>query len=313
MTKEENMKINVVENIKDAKLITHAGTFHADEVFATIVLNYALDDEKINLSRVLDIENAKEDAIIYDIGGGKFDHHQKGGNGIRKDGVPYASFGLIWKEYGRKCLENLNVEKEVINDSLEMIDKKLIEAIDAIDNGELSLIAKPKIDVNTISDLIGKFNSNWDEDETQNNRFLEAIEFADKIFIRTVRSIESKLKARSYIEEAIKKSENDILVLDTFMPWKEWLLYSKNKKAKDILYVVYKSNREGYSVQTVPKGLNTFENRKSLPKEWSGLRGKDFKKKTGVKTATFCHNACFICGAEEKEDAIKLAKIAVES
>ena len=29
-----------------------------------------------------------------------------------------------------------------------------------------------------------------------------------------------------------------------------------------------------------------------------------------IKTAKFCHNACFICTAETKEDAIKMAEIA---
>ena len=43
--------------------------------------------------------------LVYDIGGGEFDHHQAGGNGQRDNGVKYASCGLIWKSYGKKYLE----------------------------------------------------------------------------------------------------------------------------------------------------------------------------------------------------------------
>ena len=307
------MNINMVDEIEKADLITHSGTFHADEVFATVTLYYALGEKHINIIRCAKIDGAKENAIIYDIGGGEFDHHQLGGNGKRKDGVSYASFGLIWKKYGKKFLKQIGIEKELIDEELKIIDKKIVEGIDAIDNGEVEITSSPKIDIKTISDLIGIFNSRWDEDGMQDEHFKEAVDFANIVLTKTAKLVDAKLKARSYVEDAIEKSHDRILVLNKFMPWKEWLLYSENPKAKDILYVVYPSNRGGYNAYTVPLSLNTFENRKSFPVNWSGLRGKELEKVTGVKTATFCHNACFICGAEEKEDAIKLAKIAVES
>ena len=33
--------------------------------------------------------------IVFDIGRGEFDHHQKDSR-IRENGVPYAAFGLLW-------------------------------------------------------------------------------------------------------------------------------------------------------------------------------------------------------------------------
>ena len=94
------------------------------------------------------------------------------------------------------------------------------------------------------------------------------------------------------------------------MPWKSLVLNSENEKAKEILFVVFPSNRGGYNVYTVPKEEGSFENRKSLPKEWAGLRDEKLQEVTGIKTARFCHNACFICTAETKEDAMKLANLA---
>lgn len=102
------------------------------------------------------------------------------------------------------------------------------------------------------------------------------------------------------------------MVLDKFMPYQEFVLESSNKKAKKILYVIFKSNRKGYTIKAIPKELGSFVNRKKFPDEWCGLRNEELQKVTGVKTATFCHNAGFICVADQYEDALKLARLAVE-
>ena len=47
-----------------------------------------------------------------------------------------------------------------------------------------------------------------------------------------------------------------------------------------------------------------------FPKEWAGLKDKELQKVTTVETARFCHNKCFICAVDTKDDALKLAKIA---
>ena len=142
---------------------------------------------------------------------------------------------------------------------------------------------------------------------------MKAIEIARAIFDNKIGSVISKCKAKVYVEKAIEESEGGIIVLDKFMPYQEFVLESDNPKAKDILYAVFKSNRGGYNVKAIPKTLGSFENRKKMPQEWAGLRNEELQKVTGVATATFCHNAGFICVAKTLDDAIKLAKMAVES
>ena len=75
-----------------------------------------------------------ENTIIYDIGFGKYDHHQKGGNGVRKNGVPYAACGLIWKDFGKdliaKTASNMDIELtyEEVNKIRNVIDEtQLVE------------------------------------------------------------------------------------------------------------------------------------------------------------------------------------------
>lgn len=95
--------ISITNNVNDATVITHAGVFHADDVFATVILSKVR--ENVVVARVQRVpDNLSADVVVYDIGGGKFDHHQRGGNGARPNGVPYASCGLLWKEFGPQDL-----------------------------------------------------------------------------------------------------------------------------------------------------------------------------------------------------------------
>ena len=63
-------------------LITHSSKFHADDVFSTALMLILNPNAKV--TRTLEPEIAEEvyksrneSYIIYDIGRGEFDHHQK--------------------------------------------------------------------------------------------------------------------------------------------------------------------------------------------------------------------------------------------
>lgn len=306
--KENKIHISQIEN---ANLITHSGTFHADEVFSTIVLKNILDKE-IFLCRTnfVNVDLVNDAAVVYDIGGGFLDHHQLGGNGERANGIKYASFGLVWREYGKKFLEI--VGSQFIDEVWESIEYKLVQAIDAVDNGQLNVIKEDGYIVYTISDYISTFNVKWDEDsQSQDDYFIQTVEIIEKIFESLVKDEEVKQKAKKEIELAINESKEGILILDKYISWKECLLDSTNPKAKEIYFVVFPSTRGGYNVYTVPVEVGSFESRKLLPESWAGLQDDELQNVTGVESAVFCHNARFICSAKTKEDAIKLAQIAI--
>lgn len=301
--------IELVKNINDAKFVTHAGKFHADEVFGTILLEKIY--KEIKLIRVPEVDNLDlQNKVVYDIGGGKFDHHQLGGNGQRKSGIKFAAFGLLWREYGKKYLEEINAKN--IDDCFYMFDKNFVQFIDAGDNGQIKY---ENIDIKlvTLSDIIEGFNPNWNEEIDTDKKFEEALMLAREIFENKIESTIAKCEAKGLVEKAIENSENGIMILDKFMPYQEFVLESKSKKAKEILYAIFKSNRKGYTIRAIPEKLGSFENRKRFPKEWAGLRNEDLQRVTGVKTASFCHNAGFICVADEFEDALRLAEIAVNN
>ena len=300
--------INVVKDFEQAKYVTHAGKFHADEVFSTILLEKLFGD--IDVIRLPEVDAFNLDGkLVYDIGGGEFDHHQIGANGERANGIKYAAFGLLWQRYGKELLEKLGVED--IENTFNMFDKNFVQFVDAGDNGQIPF-ENIDIKLETVSDIIEGFNPNWDEDVDSDIKFKEATDIARMIFDNKISSVIAKCKAKEFVEEAIENSKDGILILNQFMPYQEFVLESQNPKAVDILYAVFKSNRNGYNVRAIPSKLGSFENRKKLPAKWCGLRNEALQKVTGVETATFCHNAGFICVAETMEDAIKLAELAVK-
>lgn len=305
------MHIEIVKNIEEADICTHAGIFHSDEVFATVMLGKVLkrwspNKERLKVMRVTKVpENVNRYVKVVDIGGGELDHHQKGGNGVRANGVPYASCGLVWKEYGLTILFN-TIDPSWV---WEYIDSKLVQGIDARDNG-----IKTESDSFTISDAISAFNPTWDglkgnEDEC----FIKAVEFAEQVLNNLMLNAMAMARARKEVERAIDGAYEHIMLIGKGVQWTELIFDSENPKAKEIYFAVSRSSRGGYNIQAVPDKKGSFGQRKPLPGAWRGLSGLELQKVTGVETATFCHSAGFICGAEKFDDALEMARLAINA
>ena len=83
-----------------AKGFTHGGKFHADDVFSTALLQIVRPDIQVTRGFVVPDDF---DGIVYDVGGGMFDHHQEPRE-TRPNGVPYAAFGLLWQVLGAQLV-----------------------------------------------------------------------------------------------------------------------------------------------------------------------------------------------------------------
>lgn len=163
--------ITIVEE-KDAKFITHAGSFHADDVMATVLLEILYED--VSLARVAEIDEKDTDAFVYDIGLGKYDHHQD--DKVRRDnGIAYSSVGLIWRDYGMQILEKLGIQ-DYIEDYFYDIDDQIIMPIDALDNGEGERISM------TISSVISISNPFWNSPISGDEAFLKSVDFMRTVF-----------------------------------------------------------------------------------------------------------------------------------
>ena len=301
------INIKITKDISEANAITHSGKFHADEVLATVILGKAM--KEIRVCRTFEPPKYyNKNVVVYDIGFGEFDHHQKNGNGRRANDVPYAACGLIWRKFGHYIVEN-----SIMPGLLwKIIDRDIIQGIDAIDNGEKIKADYPVQPLN-ISRIIANFNPTWDSDEDFDDAFLKAVLFAETIFDQIVINTESKLKAQQIVEDAIEQSKNHIMILKENVPWQELFYYSNNIKADDIWFTVYPSKRGGFNWQGINKRYDIKNMRKEVPEEWKGASAKHLRKITNVKTATFCHQKGFIGGAETFEDTLKMVEIAINS
>ncbi len=302
----EVVEIEMVDNENEATFITHSGTFHADEVMATIILLNKFGSMK--LFRCTKPQNDK--AFIYDVGFGTFDHHGIDFDETRENGIKYASCGLVWKTFGKDIVSKLNVED--IASFVQSVDKNLIMDIDRDDNGQ-TLENEPEIKLQNIPNLIASFNPLWNDLSSETDRFLDAMAFANTIFNNMINKMISKEEARKIVEEKIEESKNGILILDNYMPWKDIVLTSNKTKAKDILYAIFPSKRGGYNVVATPVEPGSFEIKKPFPEKWAGLEGEELQKISGVDTITFCHKNLFICACKTLEDAIRIAKIALNN
>lgn len=297
--------VRIVKDIKEANCVTHSGTMHADEVFATAFLSLYKKD--INLYRTSEIDHTKyENILIYDVGRGEFDHHQEDRK-IRENGIPYCSLGLLWKTFGRDFLEKKSIEN--VDEVFLEIDKDFIEGIDAIDNGIFPKV-EAEFKIRNLADVIKLFNPSFGSDEEESTQFLKAVDVAEKIFEEEIININGRVKAKKIVEGKIPEAiQKHYLELDGFMPYEE-AIYN-NDPDQQIYFVVYPSNRGGYAAKTIYKSSDDHIARIPFPEEWAGL-GKELASVTGVKGATFCHLGRFIISATTKEAIILLVEQAIQ-
>lgn len=312
-----------VENIK--MLVTHSGVFHADDVYSTAFLylciissknppltkamiknisNYIktrmdknqclLCDNTINhfssyifpfilRTHKLDEYDANT-TIIYDIGNGEFDHHQVDAK-RRPDGTKYASFGLLFKEYGHLLIPDENAR--------ETFDEWFVKAIDNADNGVSS---------NLISSAVSAFMPNWNESNSQinvNKSFMDAVSSAINILGRLILKTNANCEATEILEKSpvIETDGGKILILEKYLPFNTWAFNN------GFMAAVYPSNRGGYNCCVVsdPKGGNICR----FPVEWRGCTdSKKFEAMTELKTITFCHASGFMIAADDEIEAV---------
>ncbi|MCK5096009.1 MAG: MYG1 family protein [Candidatus Pacebacteria bacterium] len=300
---------------KETVIVTHSGSFHTDDVFAVATIKLFLGDVPCRIVRTRDMEIIKKGDFVVDVGNvydsekNCFDHHQQeGGAGARDNGIPYSSFGLVWKKFGEKLCES----KEVAN----IIEKRLVYPIDASDNGvETYIKSSEELTPYTVHNIIGIFYPTQKEEEKGQNfdtAFTEALEIAQKILSREIQLARDKKDGEVFVEKAYDEAEDKrIIVIDGRYPWETVLSHYPEP-----LYVVSPDSQGDnfWKVKAVREDPEaSFKNRKDLPKSWAGKRNEELAKVTGVSDATFCHNKCFIAVAGSKEGALNLAKLAINS
>lgn len=280
---------------KNASAFTHSGKFHADDVFSAALLLYL--NPEITITRGNQVPENYE-GLVFDIGRGQYDHHQKNSR-IRDNGVPYAAFGLLWEKLG----------PEILGEELALkFDESFVQPLDINDNtGEK----------NELATLIGNFNPGWDSKSSNDEAFFQAVSVAGMILENKFERYLGNERADRRVEEVLTEhaaslasgdtpAENtNILILPEFIPCQ------KRLSETNIAFVIFPSNRGGYCIQPQKKEYS-MNYKCSFPVEWLGLENEELVVATGLKSAGFCHKGGFLMTTGELADAVQVCRISME-
>ncbi|TIB08267.1 hypothetical protein E3P89_02353 [Wallemia ichthyophaga] len=338
---------------------THNGVFHADEALAVFLLRL-LPEYKASrrfcrkllyqlttnaaVTRTRDINILNQMDIVVDVGDvydhdkKRYDHHYRGFNEVfgHNHNTKLSSAGLIYKHYGKKIISGhlgWNEDEERTLQIWLKVYREFIEALDAIDNG-VSLYPTvenlPEAAYRNRTDLssrVGKLNSNWNEEFTEQSqmvRFEEASKLTGKEFLESVDQYAKVwLPARDIVVDALSKrnqvdDSGKIILFETFCPWidhyfeLEHLDQFQIKQGEEPLYALLPDGSKGWRVRGIPPNSTTFALRKPLPEPWRGLRDEKLAEVSGVPGTIFCHASGFIGGNDTFEGALEMARKAVQ-
>jgi uncharacterized UPF0160 family protein len=309
-------------------IVTHGGKFHADDAWAVAVLNVLFPESEVIRTRDPAIIETADFAVdvggIWDPANGRFDHHQKGFSATRSTGVPYASAGLVWKEYGARCVGALaasHAAHQLTEDeALQIayaIDADIVQYLDLSDVGA----AKNAPGGYGLSAVISGFNPNWlDEqrigygdaaDAYRLSQFRRAMDILTDIMTNSVKYRVGALISVEQVRQSEVLEGGKVLFLkNSALPWSAVV----RKEMPEVLFVIsHNLAEQRYMLHTVPVSPENFTARADLPEAWAGLRDAELAAVTGVPDAGFCHNGRFIAAAKSFEGVRAMAELALQA
>ena len=309
-------------------IVTHSGSFHADDAWAVAALKILFPQADVvrtrDPARVEAADFAVDVGGIWDAATGRFDHHQKGFSGARPSAVPYASAGLVWKEYGARCVaalaiahtgQHLTDEKTV--EMAQAIDADIVQYLDLSDVGA----AKNAPGSYGLSAVVSGFNPNWlDEqrlgygdaaDAYRLGQFMRAVELLTDIMINAVKYRVGATLSVEQVRKAEVLEDGRVLFLKNGgVPWSQVV----RKEMPKVLFVIsHNIAEQRHMINTVSVSPDSFKARADLPEAWAGLRDAELAAVTGVPDAGFCHNGRFIASAKSYEGIRTMAKLALQA
>jgi uncharacterized UPF0160 family protein len=307
-------------------IVTHSGKFHADDAWAVAVLNILFPDCELIRTRDQAVIEAADFAVdvggIWDPASGRFDHHQKGFSGARSSGVPYASAGLVWRDYGARCVAALaaaHTGHALSEDSAQnfayAIDADIVQYLDLSDVGA----AKNAPGGYGLSAVVSGFNPNWLDEQRMGYgpeaeayrlaQFRNAMALLTDVMINAVKYRVGAMLALEQVRQSEQLEEGKLLMLEnSALPWSAVV----RKEMPKVLFVIsHNLAEQRYMIHTVPVSADSFKARADLPLAWAGLRDAGLAAVTGVADAGFCHNGRFIAAAKSFEGIRAMASQAL--
>ena len=317
----------MVSALKRPRVVTHAGPFHADELFGVAVFCSCEREQSPRVerlrrdrlkARMIDWEARGISVLaLVDIGGesdparGRFDHHQRGFDERRANGLLYASFGLVWRALGERWM--LEVAGAAPNEAAvaaEAMDRLLVQTVDASDTGATFFSVAPDgvteaIFPATVAVLAGWRVPLFGEPRDYDRAFRRALPWAEEVLRTAAVAALDEVRAAAHVAESDDGSP--LLVLGRPTNW------FQHTRQHHRLVLFPGDGETPWYLQTVPMLGEPHRSLLPLPAAWAGLRGMALERATGVKGAVFCHSGRWIAGAATQEAAMRMAEIALST
>lgn len=278
------------------KLVTHDGTFHADEIFAIALIKKFITSN-VEIERTRDkflLESYLKDRNVFVLDVGKnyqeqehnFDHHQKWFNIKWKDGNPLSTCGLVWKYLKKK-----GYLKKYSDEILENIENKVIKRIDLHDN---------KLKKFNISHLISSY---YREEDLNNEGFFKAISFAQDHLDNVIYHELNSLKKMPIHLKDLEKYDGGNIFKSSFSI-KNYKILNSIMEKTDAKVICY-NDGDKWCAKSICDGKFL------APSEWRGLADEELVSITGFKGATFVHKSGFLCVAKNEKTILKMASVMI--
>lgn len=302
---------------KKKVLVTHSGSFHADDVFAAATLTLWLDQqgERYTIVRSRDPKIIAAADYVFDVGGeydhtrGRYDHHQPEGAGKSTKGIPYAGFGLVWKHYG---LDVGGGDQEV----WEAINQSLVAPIDASDNGlDLYTLNELQTQPIRLQEILRYLPEAYGKDK--DTAFRNLVGWARRFLeVRIEKESERVATKNELLQEALPQQGQKVVVLDgNYGRGVIWDTLVPHESFANVMYAVYSHDdyrHDGWNIVCLLQELHQKGSRLPFPQPWCGKEKEELERLSGVEDMKYCHRTGFLAGAKTKEAAIAFAHRALE-
>lgn len=233
--------IQRLQEIAKHGVITHKGHFHADDILSATLLKIAGIISNMRTIKRVGIVPDDFNGLVFDIGYGEFDHHQKDAK-YRSNGNKYASFGLLWDTIGVEyIMEKYDATKQDAIKAANKFDHDFITAMDLTDNFGLDKYP------NTLSYLIASRNNGNFTTQQRDEMFYE---IADSFCVYLESMIKTSYDFIQYQKRANEisiQNPSGIAILDNkdFIPRNAFV-------GTNIICIIKFTDRETYNITTIP-------------------------------------------------------------
>jgi uncharacterized UPF0160 family protein len=301
----------------------HNGKIHSDEAASVALLTnfFAKKGKQVSVIRSRDITNAD---ILVDVGleynhlSLRYDHHQNNFTETwsPEDKIYLSSVGLIWRHYGNEIVEmylsenseqydySFNYTEDTIEEIKNIIYYKLIQELDADDNGIILHENSPNLNIPSI---ISSLNGDTSDEVKQNEKFYRAVDLIGDIFdIKFKEIINSYFNFQKDLETVSTLNlEGPCLIVDKNIPTIFKCVNQLDKEQK-IKFCIFCNDNE-FTIKTVRPFEQKFKPLCPIAPE------KYLREKMGEKLndIIFIHKGSFMAKTKTLESAIKIAELSI--